>query len=349
MAGLHVSGNKLENKDGQVLFLHGVNRSGQEADCVAANNSTMLITDQNFVNVVKSWNVNVVRLPLNEDCWLGINETPSNAPYMGAAYREQFTSVVNLLTSNNLAVIIDLHWTAPGTTVATGQQPMPDADHASAFWSSVASTFASNSSVIFDLFNEPYPNFSWGVQSPAATWLCWLNGGSSCASSNMGFTAVGMQSLLNTVRSAGAPNVVMVGGLQYANEMGQWLTYKPTDPANNLAASWHMYGTSDYCSTESCWTANVAPLMAQVPVITGESGFQPSNGICDIAAMNSFWSFEEANQQGYLAWVFRAWGDGNVGCEGFSLIDDENGTPTVYGSNFFAHLVGLPSAYLSLP
>jgi aryl-phospho-beta-D-glucosidase BglC (GH1 family) len=40
-----------------------------------------------------------------------------------------------------MAIILDLHWTAPGTQPATGQMPMPDMDHSLDFWTSVASTF----------------------------------------------------------------------------------------------------------------------------------------------------------------------------------------------------------------
>ena len=59
-----------------------------------------------------------MRLPLNEDCWLGINGVPAASG--GAAYQAEFTRVVNLLTSNHLAVLPDLHWTAPGGSKATG-------------------------------------------------------------------------------------------------------------------------------------------------------------------------------------------------------------------------------------
>ena len=41
----------------------------------------------------------------------------------------EFKKVVSLLTSNHIAVLADLHWTAPGTNLATGQQELPDKDH----------------------------------------------------------------------------------------------------------------------------------------------------------------------------------------------------------------------------
>ena len=46
----------------------------------------------------------------------------------------------------------------------------------------------------------------------AAAWQCWLNGGSAC-SPGISYTVAGMQTLVNTVRAAGANNVIMLGGL----------------------------------------------------------------------------------------------------------------------------------------
>ena len=112
--------------------------------------------DASFVKGLQSWkNLNAVRLPLNEDCWLGINGVPSDSG--GPAYQAAYKKTVELLTRANIAVLADLHWTAPGSTQATGQQQLPDSDHAPTMWAGVAATFKSNPLVIFELFNEPFP------------------------------------------------------------------------------------------------------------------------------------------------------------------------------------------------
>ncbi len=137
MSGLHVQGNKLLNGDGQTLFIHGVNRGTTGFECVQGYDATP--RDQAFVDAVKSWNANAVRVPLNEQCWLGINTTSANAPCMGATYRQAIIDYVNLMTANNLAVIVDLHYAMPGTlsTIGLNFQPMPNADHSVTFWTSV--------------------------------------------------------------------------------------------------------------------------------------------------------------------------------------------------------------------
>lgn len=347
MQGLHAVGNQIRNGAGQNLFLHGVNVSGSEFECIHGSGNTLAGSGK-WIKALKAWNINVVRLPLNEHCWLGINGDASNAAQMGAAYRKAVVDTVKLLTSrqNNLAVILDLHWSAAGTTLASGQQPMPDADHAPAFWDSVARTFAGNGAVIFDLFNEPYPNFTYVAESPDGAWQCWLQGGGSCTDPKIGYTAVGMQSLVDTVRKTGAGNLMMVGGLQYANELSQWLRFRPSDPGHNLAAAWHAYSPDNYCSNRDCWNRYVAPVMAQVPVITGEYGVKPkADGSCDTAALADFWDFVESHQQGHLAWVFSLFGGDCEKAFNWALISDDSGTATRYGQAFISHLQTLPERY----
>ena len=38
-----------------------------------------------------------------------------------------------------------------------------------------------------------------------------------------------MQALVNAVRSTGASNVIMTGGLTWTNDLTQWLTYEPVE------------------------------------------------------------------------------------------------------------------------
>jgi endoglucanase len=72
-----------------------------------------------------------------------------------------------------------------------------------------------------------------------------------------------MQSMVNAVRSTGASNVLMLGGLAYSNDLTQWLQYEPSDP-DHLAASWHSYNFNA-CASQSCWNSQIAPLIARVP------------------------------------------------------------------------------------
>src|SRR2546423_4883465 len=136
---LSVSGNQLLDGTGTPIQLRGVNRSGAEYACIQGWGIFDGPSDAASVQAIASWHTNAVRVPLNEDCWLNINMGTSR--YGGSTYQSAIVNHVNLLHANGLYAILDLHWNAPGTQKATGQQAMVDADHGPGFWSSVATTF----------------------------------------------------------------------------------------------------------------------------------------------------------------------------------------------------------------
>ena len=328
---LHVSGNQLLNAQGQTVLLHGVNRSGTEYMCVSGRGIFDGPSDAPSVQAIQSWNANVVRVPLNEDCWLNINGVPSK--YAGTNYRKAIVNYVNTLNQNNLYAILDLQWSAPGTTIATSLEPMPDASHATRFWTSVATTFKNNNKTIFDLFSEPYPA---NDQDTPAGWNCWKNGG-TCK--GIPFKTVGMQSLVNTVRSTGASNVIMLGGLEYANSLSQWLSYEPTDPLHNLAASWHVYPHGNLCNTTTCYDQQAAPVASKVPLITGEVGESNDGSVCGVKETNILLNWLDSHQASYLEWAWDTWG---TSCGDLSLITDYSGTPkSPNGTNYKNHLQSL--------
>jgi len=203
---------------------------------------------------------------------------------------------------------------------------MPDAPNATTFWSHVATAFKGDNATVLDLFNEPYPSRADNFNETEG-WQCWLNGGSSCV--GISYTVAGMQSMVNAVRAAGATNVLMLGGIEYSNDLTQWLAFEPTDPSGNLVASWHSYNFNT-CSTMSCWTSQVAPVMAKVPVVTGEFG----ENDCADTYVNPLMAWLDSQGGSYLAWTWNNW-DCSMGP---SLITDYLGDPTPFGTGVQAHL-----------
>jgi hypothetical protein len=331
---LHVSGNQLVDASGATVTLHGVNRSGGEFACVQGDGIWNGPMDQASVTAIKSWGVTAVRVPLNEACWNG--ESYVQAAYAGSNYQQAVTQYVNLLNSNGIVAILDLHWTdgtytgpSSGCTSAqaTCQKPMPDAAQAIPFWTSVASMFKGNDAVVFDLFNEPYASRATGDDTSG--WKCWRDGG-TCQ--GISYPVAGMQAMVDAVRSTGATNVLMLGGEEYSNELTQWLQYEPDDPDGNLVASWHSYNFNT-CANQSCWTSQVAPVIAKVPLMAGEIG----ENDCADGYVNSLMSWLDSEHAGYLGWTWNNWDCSS----GPSLISDYSGTPTAYGAGVKAHLVSL--------
>src|SRR5256884_140911 len=311
---VHVQGTRLVDSAGRPIRLRGVNRSGTEYACAQGWGMFDGPSDSASVQAIASWKANVVRVPLNETCWLGINGV---APaYSGANYQRAIADYVTRLNRAGLAVILDLHWSAD-TGKALGQAPMPNRDHTPEFWRQVAAAYKGNDRVIFDLFNEPFPDNN--ADTPEA-WRCWRDGG-TC--SGMTFQAAGMQELVDAVRGTGATNVIIVGGVQYTATLSSWVASKPTDPLNNLAASWHVYNFS-WCHTQACWDSQAAPAAQQAPLVLGELG-QDDGGS---AFVSSLMDWMDARQGSYLAWVWDVWG------QKLDLITSYNGTPTPYGQTF---------------
>ncbi len=313
-----VQGNQLVDGSGHPLRLVGVNRSGTEYACVQGWGIFDGPSDAQSVAAIAAWHVNAVRVPLNEDCWLGINGV---APAFGGdAYRTAVENYVHELNQAGMVAIVDLHWGAPDGQLATSQEMMPD-QHATDFWQSVATTFESDHGVVFDLFDEPY-----GV-----SWPCWLDGCLTPA----GYQAVGMQSLVDTVRATGAIQPIMVEPLDWGNDLSGFMDHAPVDPDHQLVASLHLYNSST-CNTESCWNSEIAPVASEYPIVTGELG----EFDCTADLIDSYMAWADAHGLSYLGWTWDAGGGWTCG-SGPSLIEDYAGDPTSFGLGLQSHLASL--------
>jgi len=355
---IRIEGNHFVNGEGQAIRLLGVNHSSSEYDCIQGNGTDDGHFDDADAAAIAAWNANAVRIPLNEDCWLGLNGYGGNDVL---EYRQAIESYVAALNAHGLYAILDLHWSAPGIEVALEQQPMPDA-HSTAFWTDVATAFKGNPAVVFDLFNEPFsptdPRSGDDLNpADAVSWNCWENGGCSTASYNdegkrtgHTYTVVGMQTLVDAIRATGATQPVMVGGLDYANDLSQWADHAPDDPLNQEAASFHNYMGKE-CDNVDCWNSEIAAVAANVPVVTGEfaeDNFE--NSTCANKTPNNFdneyMSWADAHGVSYLAWAWLVESPSEIAadeCDAHILITDYSGTPaSPNGVAVRNHLLSLP-------
>src|ERR1700761_1771546 len=75
---IRVEGNHFVNGEGQTIRLLGVDRTSSEYGCVDGFGYDDGHYDDADAAAIASWNANAVRVPLNEDCWLGINGQPNS-------------------------------------------------------------------------------------------------------------------------------------------------------------------------------------------------------------------------------------------------------------------------------
>jgi hypothetical protein len=383
---ISISGNHFVNGvngAGRTIQLRGVNVSSSEYACA----ENFGYDDGDYTDAtaaaIAAWGANAVRIPLNEDCWLNTN-LPAGDPYGGAGYQQEIESFVSDLNAHGIYAILDLHWTAPGNQAALEQQPMPDMDHSPAFWTSVATAFKSNPAVVFDLFNEPYDPTdlrSGGDRnaSDAVTWGCWesgtkpdvVGGGAPpvpCftqaydANNNptTRYQIVGMRTLLTDIRNVGATQPIVVGGLDYADDLGDtndangggqgWMQHAPDDPLNQEAASFHNYQGKG-CDNQTCWDNTVKSVAAHVPVITGEfaednylaAGCNASPGANRFDDRYMNWA--DTTGVSYLAWVWLVDDPPQPGddtCDRHGLLSSYDGTPVApNGTAVHDHLTAL--------
>jgi hypothetical protein len=347
ITALSVRGNTLVNQDGVPVRLLGFNHSGTEYACIEGSG----IFDQpggyltrmpaSTVTAMADWTgANTVRVPLNEQCWLGLGVDPV---YGGVNYRDAIREYVRLLRDHGFVVVLDLHRSAPGEARSREQEQMPNRDHSLQFWREVASAYGDDTSVVFDLFNEPWP---FSEPSSDRAWECWRDGGCELPSQNgdQSYVAAGMNELIATIRATGARNVIAVGGIYWAEILDRWLEFRPADPLRNLVASFHSYAYNRYCTDARCYDAVLASVAAAVPLFAGEvgpdtTGRPDTAGVCPRESLahtgfsERILDWLDAHGASYTLWSWNAWGD----C--WSLISSDRGTPTpIWGEQGMARL-----------
>jgi endoglucanase len=318
-----VVGNQLRDASGAAVQLHGVNKSGPEYACVQGWGIWDGPSDDASVAAMDAWNINSVRIPLNEQCWLGINGV--DARYGGANYRNAIMDFVSLLHAHGIYAELSLMWAAPGGLDATYQPEAPNADHSPALWASLAAAFKDDPDVILAPWGEPTVDAD-----------CLLNGGCQANFDSSTYTTAGMQQAVDVMREAGYRGVISIPGIEYANNMSQWLSHEPDDPLGQLIAEAHLYGKNS-CDTVACLDETYAPVAAQVPLILGETGETYDDSDTGTTYIARFLNWADAHGVGYEAWTWTVWG--TIG----SLISDDDGTPNGnYGGYVKAHYLTRP-------
>jgi endoglucanase len=356
---LRIEGARFVDGQGRTVQPRGVNYSGFEFAVMQGWSSADPSGAQAGQSggprwsALQSWNVNTLRLPLNEASWLGKPCTDTEGveqdPDPANNYRAAVEGQVKQAIAAGLYVILDLHWSAPGRTCPLLQMQMANADNSLDFWRSVAETFKDQPAVLFELFNEPFTNFGFSGNA----WTAVMHGVGGRFTSYPATSAGGVwkeidtewavasyQAMLDTVRATGARNIVLVGSLQYAQDLSGWLIHRATDPLQQMAAVWHPYPTfgAAWGSPEHS-QPNEAPqvfehardiIAAGIPLIATEVGDRNTPGTVGAPLVTTITDWADTHGVGVLGWGWNVWQEPD-----HVLIRDVDGSPTDgYGRTF---------------
>jgi len=269
--------------------------------------------------------VNAVRIPLNEDCWLGINGVPASMG--GVRYRQAIVAYVRLLHSYGMYAELSLMWAAPGANKATYQPGSPDRDHSPAMWASMAKTFRNDPNIVLAPWGETVVNAD-----------CFLKGGvceATFGSSNERYATAGMQQAVTVMRRAGYRGVISIPGIDYANNLSSWLAHIPKDPRRQLVAEAHVYGKNT-CSSVACFDSTLAPVARRVPLIFGETGETYDASSCGSSHISTFLRWADAHRVGYLTWTWNTWGNCSALISDFSSAKPFSGYATWVRNHYAA-------------
>ena len=316
---IRVQGTALVDGDGKAVKLRGASRSGTEYKCQQNAGVFEGPVDQTAIEVMKSWNINFIRVPLNEHCWLGI---PGNQ-FTGAAYQSAISDWVSRLNANGIYVALDLHFTeplGPNTSGDPQRQVMANENYSIDFWAQVAAAYKTRPAVMFELFNEPHD----------IGWNCLRYG---CSQGN--WDTAGTETLTDAIRATGATNPIIVSGIDWGHDMRWLLDNLPTDPTGQLIAGQHLYNFKR-CIEATCWTQEFGKIAKAMPLI----GIELGQEYCSMDIVARFIKWMDANGgDGYAPW---AWEPGSCPANGTNqfgslpMLSDWNGAATSFGSSIKA-------------
>ena len=245
---IKVSGNRLTDAEtGDEIWLQGVAVPSLEWGPGGEN------ILKSVTNLVAQWNVNVIRLAVHSSYWFGRGKG-QNATTGLDKYRALVDEVADYMQKRGKYMVLDLH-----------EYRAPTATHA-AFWLDAATRYKNHPGVIFGLLNEPHD----------ITWELWRNGGVTSEESSgsapaendeelVGEMSVGMQGLVDIVRSTEARNLLSASGLDWGYLLDGVLNGYALNDSNVMYES-HCYPWKNE------WWRSFISVSEKYPVLMGEVG-----------------------------------------------------------------------------
>jgi hypothetical protein len=296
LPALTVNGPKLQDPSGKTIVLRGSSLLDIGELYVEGSNSVKGITDRMDKLAAAGVQGHVVRFPVYPkiDYNAGypycsplpypVGGTRSagctaTSPMNAADYVSKVLKpAVDYATAKNLYVIIDHHQI---DDVTSGTGDSASATDAIAFWTDIAPKFAGYSNVLYEPFNEPI--------SASATW---------------GRIKSVVQKWIDTIRNAGAENIIIVPSNSYCQRPGDAASDPPTDSKANLMYTAHVYPGN----WNATFKQQVATAVAKAPVFMTEWGYVLNSSDSVVGTSSTTWGSDletliDANGASWTAWI----------------------------------------------
>jgi aryl-phospho-beta-D-glucosidase BglC (GH1 family) len=289
---------------GHAVLLRGAQIAGplnSLADWQAGQDPRAWLNPMTF-EAMRSWKMNALRLPVSG--WY----------YQDPRFVPLLDSIVSQANQAGLYVILALFDDAKsGSPYGQGAQ-VPKAENVT-FWKVMAAHFAGNPMLLFDVFNEP-------TGLTAQTYL--TGGGTVTGSTGEVASVIGLQPLVDAIRSVGAQQVVIAPAAIPAS-----------DPAIRIQDANVMYTLHIYsgiaANNAAVWDQQWGSLLGHYPLFYGEWTVLPNSHIpqqcrpytpANAAPLTqAFLSYMDARQINWTAWQFRP----------YALVQDMTSfTPTTF-------------------
>lgn len=248
--GVHVEGKHLVS-NGHTFLVKGVQivgfvapgplLTGQYARAHAHFGEAELRAAEDF-------GANVLRFQVSQT---GLDPESENYSH---SYVAELQDAIGAALNRGFRVIVSLQHQRPSGSSQLQRLP---SQNTLRVWHRVAPLWANDKRVMYELYNEP------GIPATSRNWHLWLNGG--VLRSNPDHLAVGMQQLIDEVRSTGAKNVLIVPGLATEHTLQGALI--PRDPMRNLAFGIH---SPELAGGPPKWASTFGYLSSKNPVIVTE-------------------------------------------------------------------------------
>lgn len=309
-----IRGDTIVNPDGNAYVPRGVNLGGLEYYAKGVD-----FGEWNF-DRIKSWGANTIRLPVSPHF-----ATKGMCTY-DRNYINRLDQAVWWAQQKKMLLIIDDHFSTKGATCGSGKWangwPMPDT-HNLNFIKMLGKRYKNRPYVAIDLYNEPHH----------VDYATWRNGGILD-----GVRVIGMQQMLDALRSTGFNGLAIVSGTSYSTDMRD-IARQPLTNDWNVIYGAHMYPYQ--CGSETIpqdrpyvcrglrynpqveeW---IKPLIGKRAVMLSEFGTQRAEDL----EVRTLIQWAEHHRIGWTAWLWCA-----AGTQNYCLVDQ--------AASFRPSVIGLP-------